>query len=199
MFSGIIEEVGRVESYERPTERQAGTLRVYGGRLGAAAGVADSICVDGVCLTVEEKANETLVFRVVTETGLRTNFSRLHPGDHVNLEPSLTLSRPLGGHLVYGHIDATLRVIGWEREWIWVERPAVFARYIVEKGSVALNGISLTVARTDPDKFAVAIIPYTIDHTNIGHFKAGSRLNLEVDMIARYLESLAEPYLKSKG
>lgn len=199
MFAGIIEEVGVVESYERPEGSEAGTLIVKAGELGRRAHRGDSVCVDGVCLTVDDKRGETLVFRVAGETDLRTNLGRLKTGDRVNLESSLTLSREIGGHLVYGHIDATLRVLKWEGEYIWVERPAVFAKYIVEKGSVALNGISLTVARTEGDRFAIATIPYTIEHTNIGDFQAGSRVNLEVDMIARYLEGLAEPYLKSKG
>jgi len=199
MFSGIIEEVGWVEVYEPPTEGQAGILKVKAGSLGKSAGVADSICVDGVCLTVDKKDGEGLTFRVVRETHVRTNFSRLRAGDRVNLERSLTLSTPLGGHLVYGHVDATLRVLEWRGEFLWVERPPEFARYLIEKGAVALNGISLTIAHTDDDKFAVAIIPYTLEHTNIGDFQSGAELNLEVDMVARYLESLAAPYLKSKG
>lgn len=199
MFSGIIEEVGIVEVYEPPSATGAGTLGVRAADLGHRAQISDSICVDGVCLTVDSLREQCLVFRVVAETHLRTNFGRLKPGDRVNLEPSLTLSKPLGGHLVYGHIDATLRVLAWEGEYLWVECPDVFSRYIVEKGAVALNGISLTVARKNPDRFAIAIIPYTLEHTNIRDFEAGARLNLELDMVARYLEALSAPYLKSKS
>ncbi len=185
MFTGIVREVGEVRS------RDGGRLVVSSG-LEAETGA--SVAVNGACLTVVAIGIEELAFDVVPETFMRTNLGELAPGDAVNLEPALTLQQPLDGHLVQGHVDATARVLEvGEAELgreLAIELPRALARYVAEKGSIAIDGISLTVTGVSDDRFGVALIPHTLENSIAGGYQAGTRVNLEVDVLARYAERL---------
>ncbi|HEX9123951.1 MAG TPA: riboflavin synthase [Actinomycetota bacterium] len=189
MFSGIVEERGVVVSV-RPNHLVVGCRTVT-----ADSGVGASVAVNGVCLTVVERTDEGLAFDVSEETLRRTSLSRLSSGDPVNLERPVTLLTRMGGHLVQGHVDGVGEVTGFDRDetggaWLRVRPPVELLRYIVEKGSVAVDGVSLTVAAPPGDAFAVALIPHTLAVTTFGGAKVGDPVNLEVDVIAKYVERL---------
>ena len=189
MFTGIVEERGVVDAIS-PTR-----LRVAARTVTSDAAVGDSIAVSGVCLTVVERSDTSLAFDVSEETLRRTSFSRLSVGDAVNLERPVTLMTRLGGHVVQGHVDGVGEIVGLERTsdggaWITLRAPEELTRYLVEKGSVTVDGISLTVAAIDGAMFSVALIPHTLDVTTLGTAEVGQPVNLEVDVIARYVESL---------
>jgi riboflavin synthase len=191
MFTGIVEERGTVREIV-PT-RLAVACRTVAGD----AEVGASIAVNGVCLTVVECEEDGLGFDLSEETVRRTSFARLAEGDPVNLERPLTLTSRLGGHLVQGHVDAVGEVAGFAPEdgggaWLTVRAPADVGRYLVEKGSICVDGVSLTVAGLDGDTFSVALIPHTLDVTTLGSARTGDPLNLEVDVIAKYVEALLE-------
>jgi riboflavin synthase len=191
MFTGIVEERGVVESIS-PASIRVGATAVTAG-----AAIGDSIAVNGVCLTVVERSADHLAFDVSEETVRRTSFSRLAAGDVVNLERPVTLMSRLGGHLVQGHVDGVGEIVGFDRSpdggaWMTVAPPDELRRYLVEKGSVTVDGISLTVAAIDDATFSVALIPHTLEATTLGTAGLGHRVNLEVDVIARYVESLLE-------
>jgi riboflavin synthase len=155
------------------------------------------MAVNGVCLTVVERSAEHLAFDLSEETLRRTSFARLSGGDRVNLERPLTLLGRLGGHLVQGHVDGVGEVTAVERSedggaWLTVRAPADVRRYLVEKGSVGVDGISLTVAARDADTFSVALIPHTLEATTLGSARVGDPVNLEVDVIAKYVEALLD-------
>jgi len=176
MFTGIVQERGRVLSFE-------------GGRLVVASGVraaiGDSVAVNGVCLTVVDAPDGRLAFDVVRET-----LDRAKPfGDEVNLEGALRAGEPLGGHYVQGHVDGvgTIRSTG---EDVWIDAPPELLQYVVEKGSIAVDGVSLTVAKVDERGFAVALVPHTLEVTTLGQVAAGDTVNLEVDILAKYVERL---------
>jgi riboflavin synthase len=180
VFTGIVQERGRVRSFEN------GRLVVERGPVDAAIG--DSVAVNGVCLTVVERGEETLAFDVVPET-----VSRTRPfGDAVNLEPSLRAGDPLGGHVVQGHVDGVGRVRKVDDEGIWVDPPATLLRYVVEKGSIAVDGVSLTIAELDEAGFRIALIPHTRAVTTLGALAPGDAVNLEVDVLAKYVERLVQ-------
>jgi riboflavin synthase len=192
MFTGIVEERGVV--------RELGTTRLSIGCRTAASDATEgaSIAVNGACLTVVEHSDEHLAFDISEETLRRTSFSRLRAGDPVNLERSLTLSSRLGGHLVQGHVDGVGEVVVIDlaedgSAWITVRAPERVARYLVEKGSVCVDGVSLTVASRDGETFGVALIPHTLEVTTLGTAEVGDPLNLEVDVIAKYVEALLGP------
>jgi riboflavin synthase len=181
MFTGLVREVGKVTSFED------GRLVVEGDTTGE---LGDSIAVDGVCLTVVENSGGRLAFDVVPET-----VSRVKPfGDRVNLEPALRAGDPLGGHYVQGHVDgvgAVTRVTEEEdRARVRIEPPVELRRYLVEKGSVAVDGVSLTVAAVDETGFEVALIPHTLAVTTLGGLASGASVNLEADVLAKYVERL---------
>ena len=192
MFTGIVEERGVV--------RELGTTRLSVGCRTVASDATEgaSIAVNGACLTVVERSDEHLAFDVSEETLRRTSFSRLRAGDAVNLERSLTLSSRLGGHLVQGHVDGVGEVVAIDlaedrSAWITVRAPERVARYLVDKGSVCVDGVSLTVASRDEETFGVALIPHTLEVTTLGTAEVGDPLNLEVDVIAKYVEALLGP------
>src|SRR5919205_239564 len=175
MFTGIVREMGTVASFN-------GTRLVV--ETGTEAELGDSIAIAGVCLTVIGRQDDTLTFVVVPETIERTTFGGLTAGTRVNIEPSLRAGEPLGGHIVQGHVDGvgTLR----ERaELTWFDAPEEINRYCVEKGSIAVDGTSLTVAAVDDTGFAVALIPHTLEVTTLGALEPGTRVNLEVDILAK--------------
>ncbi len=191
MFTGIVEERGVVREIA-PARLSVGCRTVTSDATEGA-----SIAVNGACLTVIERADDRLAFDVSDETLRRTSFSRLRPGDPVNLERPLTLSARLGGHLVQGHVDGVGEVAGFERTadggaWIRVRAPGEIARYLVEKGSVCVDGVSLTIAERDGDTFGVALIPHTLEVTTLGSAEVGDPVNLEVDVIAKYVEALLQ-------
>ena len=192
MFTGIVEERGVV--------REVGTTRLSIGCRTVTSDATEgaSIAVNGACLTVVERSDEHLAFDVSEETLRRTSFSRLRAGDPVNLERPLTLSSRLGGHLVQGHVDGVGEVVAIDladdgSSWITVRAPERVARYLVDKGSVCVDGVSLTVASRDGTTFGVALIPHTLEVTTLGTAEVGDPLNLEVDVIAKYVEALLDP------
>ena len=187
LFTGIVEEVGRVRAVE--AEPGLTRLRLEAGTVLDGLGVGDSIAVNGACLTVVEHDAETFLFQAGPETLRRTNLGELKEGDRVNLERSLRFGDRLGGHLVQGHVDAVGEVAAAAPELLVV---APHTRYLVEKGSVAVDGVSLTVVDVGDDGFTVAVIPHTASATTLGRRRPGDRVNLEFDLVAKYVERLTE-------
>ena len=192
MFTGLIREVGTVVS--RVGGPEGVRLTIEAAATAAGAGLGDSIAIDGVCLTVVAATGGTLAFDAVPETLDRTSLATLDQGSRVNLEPALRAGDPLGGHYVQGHVDGAGRVRSVEPEGdgkrIWFDAPADVLRYVVEKGSIAVQGTSLTVAAVDDGGFAVALIPHTLSATTLGRLEAEDRVNLEADVLAKYVEKL---------
>lgn len=189
MFTGIVRGVGRVSQNAR------GRLRVEG-RLGRLA-LGASVSVNGVCLTLAKRSNGSLEFEMSDETLKRTNLGELKPKDAVNLEPALRASDPVGGHWVSGHVDARARVLAVEKEAEGCRRmrislPAKLARLAAEKGSIAVDGTSLTITAVGKDWFETVLIGHTLEHTTLGSRKPGDSVNLEADLLARYLDRLLE-------
>jgi len=196
VFTGLIEEVGRV-LWIRMSER--GTqLQLTAPKLSSSIVVGDSVAVNGCCLTVSSKRDEQLTFDVLEETLDRTNLKKLRRDSPVNLERALVAGAPLGGHFVQGHIDCAAKVISFERTGedyrLEVDLPSDFAHYAAYKGSVAINGISLTIAELLEKSFAVWIIPHTKRHTNIDGVEPGALLNIEFDILAKYVERMLARY-----
>ena len=196
MFTGIVEELGHVQSVV-PNEGGA-RLVIEAGTVLEDAQLGASIAVNGCCLTVVAWDRFAFSADAVIETLERTNLGDLEVGDAVNLERPVRLNERLGGHLVQGHVDATGTVRGREPQpdgstLVTFDAPADVRRYIVLKGSITVDGVSLTVARRDDTSFAVALIPHTLEVTTLGTHKPGDRVNLEVDLIAKYVEALLAP------
>ena len=201
MFTGIVRERGTVAAVEGGAE---GLRLVIEGRATAdATALGDSVSVDGVDLTSTEIAEGRLTFTAVPETLSRTTLGRLAPGDQVNLEPALLAGEPLGGHYVQGHVDGVCRVRSVERNGVGLrvafEAPSGLLRYVVEKGSVAVQGVALTVTAVDDESFEVALIPYTLSETTLGTIAVGDELNLEVDVLAKYVERLMAGRIRSSA
>ncbi|MBI4286274.1 MAG: riboflavin synthase [Chloroflexi bacterium] len=190
MFTGIVEEVGRVSSLE------SGHLIVAARKVTQGMSLGDSIAVNGVCLTVTRFDTGSFTVDVMPETLRRSNLGRLSAGSGVNLERPLALGGRLGGHLVQGHVDGTGYVISLAPAkgavLVSFGAPAEIMRYIVEKGFIAVDGVSLTVTDRDPHSFAVSIVDYTWHNTNLGRRRAGEPVNLEIDIIAKYVEQLQQ-------
>ena len=203
MFTGLIEDVGTIARVERRSD--ACVLDVVPTRIALAElTLGESVCHDGCCLTVTDlidRGSGTGAFRVLAgaETLARTTLGDLQVGGTVNLERSLRLGDRLGGHWVTGHIDGVATVVsvvdGGANVVIVVDVGAPLRRYVVEKGSIAIASVSLTVNRVDGPHVAVAIIPHTRDHTTLGTLRAGSRVNVEVDLIAKHVEQLVAPFV----
>ena len=193
MFTGIVRERGRVEAIEGGDTGVR--LRVSAPQT-AASGIelGDSVAIGGVCLTVVAIDGAELSFDAVPETLARTALGRRAAGDEVNVEPALRAGDPLGGHVVQGHVDGTAEVRSVEPEGdgrrIWIDAAPDLHRYCIEKGSIAVDGVSLTVAALDDAGFAVALIPHTLAETTIGALGPGDTVNLEVDVLAKYVERL---------
>ncbi|MEP7078083.1 MAG: riboflavin synthase [Chthoniobacterales bacterium] len=192
MFTGLIEEIGTV-LWIRGSER--GTqLQISAPKLASESAEGDSVAVNGCCLTVTAQQEDLLTFDLLEETLTRTNLRNLCPNDPVNLEPALAASGRIGGHFVQGHIDCAARVIAWEESGadcrLEVELPVEFTPYVASKGSIAINGVSLTVAEVKAETFAVWIIPHTRRHTNLSATTAGAFVNLEFDLLAKYTERI---------
>jgi riboflavin synthase len=192
VFTGIIRELGRVAALEGGGD---GVRLVVEAPLTAPdVNVGDSVSINGVCLTVTERVNSSLAFDAVPETLSRSSLGRLAPGDPVNVEPALRAGEPLGGHYVQGHVDGVGAVRRSEREGegtrVWFDVPSELHRYLVEKGSVAVEGVSLTVAELDGSGFAVALVPHTLAATTLAARVSGDAVNIEVDVLAKYVERL---------
>jgi riboflavin synthase len=189
MFSGLIGFRGTVVANE---DRHGGRHLVISAPEAIADGIEpkDSIAVNGVCLTATSVGKERIAFDVVPETVGRTTLSSLHEGDRVNLELSLKMGDRLGGHFVYGHVDAVAQILErspeGQGERIVIATPPSLARYIIEKGYIAIDGVSLTIAAVDQNRFEIALIPETAARTTLGSRPAGKHVNVEVDPIARY-------------
>ncbi|MEL7448789.1 MAG: riboflavin synthase [Pseudomonadota bacterium] len=201
MFTGIIQAIGRLEA----SETRGGDRRMVfsTGELSTAGLTAgDSIAVNGACLTAVALEDNGFTADVSTETLALTTLGVLVPGDPVNLEPALSAGQALGGHLVSGHVDGVGEVVSHRDDGRSVRFdlavPPALARYIAVKGSVCVDGVSLTVNHVEGDRFGVNIVPHTLSHTIFGKYQPGTRVNLEVDMIARYLERLLEARIPTK-
>lgn len=192
MFTGIIEEIGRVRNLE--IGGQGARLTLGARKVLEGTKIGDSIAVNGVCLTIVELLPEGFTVEVMAETLRVTNLGRLLPGEGVNLERALRLGDRLGGHLVSGHVDGVVRILERRKvgiaEEIILSLPESLSRYVVPKGSVALDGTSLTVIESGGDSFRVGLIPHTLEVTVLGSKREGAEVNIEVDLLARYLEGL---------
>lgn len=192
MFTGLVRAVGRVRSLQEAPQARRVVVEAQlaeGDRI-----LGASVCVSGVCLTVVDSGPDYFAADIGFETLDRSTLGKLQRGDGVNLEPSLRMGDPLGGHLVSGHVDGVGRLRSIEARgdarklWFWVPEP--LRRYIAEKGSICIDGVSLTVNEIDDEGFSVGIIPHTLAETTLGQRKVGDDVNLEVDLLARYVERL---------
>ncbi len=200
MFTGLVEEVGIVK----------GITRGAGARITVAAKVVsdgaklgDSIAINGVCLTITNISGNELSFDAVEETLSRSNLGRLRPGDTMNLERAVSADRLFGGHFVLGHVDGLGTIVSFEKEpgetMIVVRASEEIMRYVVPKGSIAVDGMSLTVAWEKDDQFAVAIIPHTFANTTLATRRPGDAVNLETDILGKYIDKLISGRTKSRG
>lgn len=194
MFTGLVEEIGRVQSVVKSARSARITIRAV--KVLEDVKPGDSISTNGVCLTVTEFTSVSFSVDVMAETMRRSNLHSLSPGDEVNLERALRLGDRLGGHMVSGHIDGIGTITNYEKEdnavWVTIETLPEILRYIVQKGSIAIDGISLTVAYVDDIQFKVSVIPHTRDITTLLRKKAGDVVNLECDMVGKYVEKLLQ-------
>ena len=194
MFSGIVEALGAVA--EVRSEPPGCRLIVRHAKIAAETAVADSISINGCCLTVVEVEGDTLAFQAGPETLSRTNLGDLKPASPVNLERALAVGSRLGGHFVSGHIDAVGTLL--ERQdygdWstFWFSVPRAQSRQMASKASIAVDGVSLTIVESEPDRFSVALIPFTLAVTTLGHLRLGDKVNLETDILAKYVQRLTE-------
>jgi riboflavin synthase len=201
MFTGLIEEVGNVVTV-RASDR--GTqLQIAASRLAKKTKSGDSIAVNGCCLTLTSRRDNRLTFDLLEETIVRTNLKTLRQKDSVNLERALAASERFGGHFIQGHIDCVSPIIASQKSGadfrLEIELPEAFVHYVACKGSIAVNGISLTVAEILPKSFVAWIIPYTKTHTNLDRAHAGDPMNLEFDILAKYVERMVSRYGQKAG
>ena len=192
MFTGIIEEIGTVRRIQKT--RTAAVLEIGASRIQSDMKIGDSIAVNGVCLTVTAFDSSCFQADVMHETLNRSSLASLKTGSHVNLERAMAAGGRFGGHIVAGHIDGTGRIIRTRRDdtavWYTIQAPPAILRYAVEKGSIAIDGISLTVASLSPGAFSVSVIPHTARMTILGEKKRGDIVNLETDIVGKYVERL---------
>lgn len=201
MFTGIIETVGKIAGIERMGE--AVRLSISAGKIAEDVQIGDSVAVNGVCLTVTSAHSPHVTFDAVYETMRKTTLGTLQIGDGVNLERSLPVNGRLGGHIVQGHVDgsariASLRPVG--NSWfVYIDAAPELMRYIVTKGSICVDGISLTVAEAADRTFSVSIIPHTWDHTTLHEKRAGDPVNIECDILGKYVEKMLGGYIAGGG
>jgi riboflavin synthase len=189
MFTGLVESIGRVRSLDRRGDAARLTLETP---LAAGLSLGESLAVNGCCLTITSTDGDSACFDLLGETLARTNLGGLAPGALVNLERALRADGRFGGHFVQGHIDTTTDVLSAQTKGadlnLIIALPEAGARYLIEKGSIAVNGVSLTVASLGKDRFGLWIIPHTLQETNLGDLRAGNPVNLEYDMLAKYAQ-----------
>lgn len=196
MFTGIIEEIGRVAKIEQRGENRRVTIESHSASKELRTG--DSVAVSGVCLTALNIKSDSFSADLAPETWTRTSFSRIREGALVNLELPMKANGPFGGHVVQGHVDGVGKLIALDQIsdsgnfWLRIEIPSEIERYTVFKGSICIEGISLTVAKLEGQECAVAVIPHTVEMTNLKSLKPGDPLNLEADLIAKYVEKMAQ-------
>ena len=192
MFTGLVESMGTVRSLQ--PEGESRRLTIDGALFGNDISLGESIAINGVCLTVVETKPGVASFQLAPETLRKSNLGSLMAGSQVNLERALRLGDRLGGHWVQGHVDGVSALLRREPDGDWEKfifhLPLALSRYLVAKGSITVNGVSLTVVDADADSFSVALIPHTLAITNLGMLKAGDYVNLEVDILAKYVERL---------
>ena len=201
MFTGLIEEVGSVTAIG--ASKNGNQLKIAAPRIAKKIRRGDSLAVNGCCLTLNSRRGDELIFDLLEETVARTNLKNLQRKQPVNLERAVAASERLGGHFVQGHIDCVSPLITYQQSGIdfrlEIELPEAFARYVAYKGSIAVNGISLTVAEIFPKSFVVWIIPYTKKHTNLNRAHPGDLMNLEFDILAKYVERMVSRYGPKAG
>lgn len=194
MFTGIVEEMGIVEAIE-PLD-QASRIRIRGPIVTSDVQPGDSISVNGVCLTVVDPAQGTFAADVMAETLSRSSLAAIEVGAAVNLERAARVDSRLGGHIVQGHVDGIGHISGIQQQENWtlmtIELPDELSRYLVEKGSITVDGVSLTVVSVTPHEFVISLIPTTLAETTLGSRSTGDTVNLEVDVIAKYVEKMLE-------
>jgi riboflavin synthase len=196
MFTGIVEEVGRITRIEQRGENRRITIAAE--RTPKELGTGHSVAVSGVCLTALDIKTTSFCADLAPETWIRTSFSRIQEGALVNLELPMKADGRFGGHIVQGHVDGVGKLLSFDRIqdsdnwWLHIELPEDVEKYTVFKGSIAIEGISLTVARLEKDRATIAIIPHTVDMTNLHSLKPGDPLNLEADLIAKYVEKMTQ-------
>lgn len=192
MFTGLVETQGTVEHFH--PDGDGNRLCIRSTIFDASIQTGESIAINGVCLTVVSHELDQATFQLAPETLRRTNLGDLQPGSQVNLERALRLGDRLGGHWVQGHVDGVGTLIQRQPDRNWellhFEMPGALSRYVVAKGSITINGVSLTVVEVTPLQFSVALIPHTLEITNLGQLKPGDKVNLEVDILAKYVERL---------
>lgn len=197
MFTGLVEETGRLRSVRRAGRSLH--LTVEAKKVLEDVQIGDSIAVNGVCLTVVSFTADSFTADAMPETYQRTNLQDLQPGDPVNLERTMALGDRFGGHIVQGHVDGVGTILRVEPEeiavWFTVSAPPEILRYVVPKGSIAIDGISLTVVDVESDRFRVSLIPHTVKVTAMNRRQVGDRVNLEVDVLAKYVERLVAGHL----
>ena len=197
MFTGIVEAVGKIAGLDRG--RDSVRLRISVSGIAEDVAIGDSVAISGVCLTVVEVAPPQLAFEAVYETLRKTSLGQLHVGDHVNLERALPANGRFGGHIVQGHVDGTgriasIRPVG-DSWFVYVEASPELLRYVVTKGSICVDGISLTVMEADESTFSLSIIPHTWENTTLKHWRAGDTINIECDIVGKYVEKLLGGYI----
>lgn len=189
MFTGLVEALGTVGGIE--ADGTGRLLEVVEPRLARDLAIGDSVAVNGTCLTVVRRSEQSFAFQVVPETLRCTNLGELQTGDRVNLERALAVGDRLGGHIVQGHVDGVAHLARRDKqqEWetVWFDCPAGLTRHMISKGSVAVDGISLTLVDVSPASFSVALIPHTLQLTTLGFKQAGATVNIEVDLFAKYI------------
>ncbi|WP_309114848.1 riboflavin synthase [Saccharothrix sp.] len=201
MFTGIVEELGEVVAVADLPD--AARVTIKGPVVTSDAKHGDSIAVNGVCLTVVDVVDGAFTADVMRETLRRSSLAKVTEGDRVNLERAAALGQRIGGHIVQGHVDGTGTVLAREKAEHWevvhIGLPPGLARYVVEKGSITVDGVSLTVVSVSEDQFSVSLIPTTLELTTLGRRAPGDLVNLEVDVLAKYVERLATPHLRDTG
>jgi len=190
MFTGIVRERGRVASMQQ--EPEGLRLEIDAPETASQLDVGDSVSISGACLTATVVSNGRFSVIAVAETLDRTTLGRLSPEDEVNLETATRAGDPLGGHFVQGHVDAVGRIASVDEGRVWVDAEPEILRYCVEKGSITVDGVSLTIAALRGDAFEVALIPHTLEVTTLGAVEPGDEVNLEVDVLAKYVEKLID-------
>ncbi|GIW84509.1 MAG: riboflavin synthase subunit alpha [Gemmataceae bacterium] len=199
MFTGLVQSMGMVRW--QGGDQSGRRMLIGGAPLVERLSAGDSVAIDGVCLTVTAKEGDGFAVQVGPETLARTTLGQLRPGDMVNLEPALRAGDPLGGHLVTGHVDTVGTIVAeaHEGEWRYVDirYPSSFADYLAPQGSIAVDGVSLTVVSCTEDHFRVMLIPHTLAVTTLGRKGAGAPVNLEFDLIAKYICRLVHRYVRS--
>lgn len=197
MFTGIIEEIGKVDAIRKGA--RSAVLVIRGNKIFSDLKIGDSVATNGVCLTATEITGKTFSADVMNETLSRSTLGKLRPGSPVNLERAMAADGRFGGHMVAGHVDGTGKILHIRRDdnaiWYTILADPEIMRYIVEKGSIAIDGISLTVAAVERDNFSVSVIPHTAAETTLSGKKIGDAVNLENDMVGKYIEK----FVQTKG